>query len=77
MTGLETLERLGVDVDTKNGEPPLAHIADSEKVLEAYVMGNAVEALCGKIFVPSRNPYDLQVCIDCEEIANALFISYS
>ena len=77
MTGLDTLERETVDVDTGNAEPPVAHIADAAKVTEAYVMGMAIEAICGKVFIPSKNPDGLEICGDCKEIADALFISYS
>jgi hypothetical protein len=77
MTGLDTLERETVDVDTGNAEPPVAHIADATKVTEAYVMGMPIEALCGKVFVPSRNPDGLEVCFECKEIAEVFYLSYS
>ena len=62
---------------TDNGEEHLAHIAEASKITEAYVLGTPVEALCGKIFVPSKNPENLTVCETCKEIADALFIKYS
>jgi hypothetical protein len=77
MTGLDILERPTVDVDTGNGEPPVAHIAEASKVTEAYVMGVPIEALCGKVFVPSKNPDGLQVCPECKEIADVFYLSYS
>lgn len=77
MTKSDTLENPMVDVDTGNNTPPLAHIADAAKVTEGYVTGMPIEALCGKVFVPFRNPDGLDICIDCKEIANALFINYS
>lgn len=68
------LERTKVsDADSK----VFAHIADSAKIVESYVTGIPVEALCGKVFLPTRNPDGLQVCPECKEIADALYISYS
>lgn len=77
MTGLQILERPTVDADTGNAEPPVAHIADAAKVTEAYVTGMPIEALCGKVFVPSRNPDGLEVCFECKEIAEVFYLSYS
>lgn len=36
-------------------------------VTEAYVMGTPVTALCGKVWVPSRNPKMFPVCPECQE----------
>lgn len=51
-----------------------SHYADAAKVTEAYVLGTPVEALCGKFFVPTRDPRRFPVCPICEEIAKALFL---
>ena len=53
----------------------LAHYAEAAEVTEAYVMGNPIVALCGKIFIPSRDPQKLRVCPICKEIADSLFLS--
>lgn len=37
-------------------------------VLEARVMGTPVEALCGFVWVPSRDPSRYPLCSKCEEI---------
>lgn len=36
---------------------------------EAIVMGTPVRALCGKVFVPSRDPERYPICPTCVEIA--------
>ena len=41
-------------------------------VLEARVMGIEVEALCGKKWVPSRDPQRFPVCPECKERAKGL-----
>ena len=38
-------------------------------VMEARVMGIAIEALCGKKWVPSRDPKRYPVCPTCAELA--------
>ncbi|HEX2356011.1 MAG TPA: DUF3039 domain-containing protein [Micromonosporaceae bacterium] len=45
-----------------------AHYADKEKLTEALVLGTPVRALCGKIWVPSRDPNKYPVCPECKEI---------
>ncbi len=41
-------------------------------VLEARIYGNEVEALCGKRWVPSRDPQRYPVCPECAEIAKTI-----
>jgi hypothetical protein len=38
------------------------------KILEARVMGTPVEALCGHVWVPSRDPKQLPLCQACKDI---------
>ena len=40
-------------------------------VVEGMVNGTAVKALCGKIWVPGRNPKRYALCPTCKEIAEA------
>ena len=47
--------------------PRMAHIVDRRSVTEAYVMGTPLEALCGAVFVPARDPKSLPVCEACKE----------
>lgn len=61
--------------ETDSGENHFAHYAEAAKVTESYVMGNPIEALCGKIFVPHRDPKKYPICPNCKEILDALFLS--
>ena len=61
-------------VDADTGEPKFAHYADSTSVTEGYIMGKAVKAICGVIFVPSRDPKKVPICPICKELAEALFL---
>ena len=49
----------------------VAHIVkDKGKVTEAYILGTPVEALCGHVFTPSKDPKSLPVCDTCKDIAD-------
>ena len=45
-----------------------AHYVDKNKVTEAMVLGSPVVALCGKVWVPSRDPKNFPVCPMCQEL---------
>lgn len=63
------------DEDTSSEDGPVAHIVRTKpgedaaaKVLEARIHGTPIEALCGHVWVPSRDPKQLPVCERCVEI---------
>ncbi len=62
------------DPDTELEKGKKAHIVKKKgssgpaAVTEARIMGTPVEALCGFIFVPHRNPKELPLCEQCKEI---------
>ena len=49
-----------------------AHYVRKEKILESAVSGNPVVALCGKVWVPGRDPQRFPVCPVCKEIYDGL-----
>ncbi len=49
-----------------------AHIIRKSDQMKGYVMGEAVTALCGKKWTPSRDPDKYPVCPTCVEILTAL-----
>ena len=51
-----------------------AHYAEKVSVTEGYVLGTPVQAICGKVFIPHRDPEKLPLCSKCKEIADALFL---
>ena len=70
-----TIEDVSVEQEvTENGKPKYAHYAESASVTEGYVLGKAVLALCGELFIPSRDPKKFPVCPICKEIVEALFL---
>ena len=46
----------------------LAHYVQKEKILESAVLGQPVVALCGKVWIPNRDPGKFPVCPECKEI---------
>lgn len=50
----------------------LAHVVvPASAVTTAYVTGEPVTALCGKTWVPTRDPQNYDVCGTCKEILDA------
>ena len=49
-----------------------SHYAPKDKILEAMVMGTPIQALCGKVWVPSRDPQRFPVCPTCKEIYESI-----
>jgi hypothetical protein len=43
-----------------------------EKIVESAVMGAPVIALCGKVWVPGRDPKNFPICPACKEIHSKL-----
>ena len=59
----------------ETGKPIVAHIVKTDpgenaaaKVLEARIFGTPVEALCGYVWVPSRDPKKFPLCEECKSI---------
>ena len=66
-----TLERERV-VTPELSEPGdherFAHYVRKEKILDSALSGNPVIALCGKVWLPGRDPSRFPVCPACKEI---------
>jgi hypothetical protein len=63
----ETEERTDYRLDEGDHER-FSHYAEKNKIMEAMVNGTPVRALCGKVWVPSRDPKRFPVCPECKEI---------
>ena len=48
-----------------------AHYARKDDVTRAYITGEAITALCGKKWVPTRDPSRYPICPTCIERKNA------
>lgn len=49
-----------------------AHYVKKDKIVESAVLGGAVVALCGKVWIPSRDPKKFPVCPECKEIYESM-----
>ncbi|MPZ87183.1 MAG: DUF3039 domain-containing protein [Nitriliruptorales bacterium] len=75
----EILEQPRIDEVDASDRERFAHIiAHPERgraaalITEAQVTGTPVEALCGKKWVPSRDPKRFPICPECKEIKQRL-----
>ena len=75
-TQTAVLERTDTSADPWLSEPGdherFAHFVRKEKILESAMTGNPVIALCGKVWVPGRDPEKFPVCPMCKEIYDGL-----
>ena len=75
-TSTSELEREETRADEQLWEPGdherFAHYVRKEKIVESAVTGTPVVALCGKVWVPGRNPDRVPVCPMCKEIYDGL-----
>lgn len=49
-----------------------SHYVSKEDIVKSATTREAVPALCGKLWVPRRNPEGLTVCPECKEIFEAM-----
>lgn len=49
-----------------------SHYVQKEKILQSALSGKPVIALCGKVWVPGRDPQKFPVCPSCKEIYEKL-----
>jgi hypothetical protein len=45
-----------------------SHYVKKDKILESAISGKPVKALCGKKWLPGRDPEKFPVCPDCKRI---------
>ncbi|GEO93710.1 DUF3039 domain-containing protein [Kocuria flava] len=71
--GTSTIER----EETRELQEPgdherFAHYVRKEKIMESALSGEPVIALCGKVWLPGRDPSRFPVCPTCKEIYEGL-----
>ncbi|MGQ4560676.1 DUF3039 domain-containing protein [Dermabacteraceae bacterium P7054] len=49
-----------------------AHYVRKDKIMQATLSGTPVIALCGKVWVPGRDPEKYPVCPECKEVYEGL-----
>jgi len=69
----DTKIREDIRPDTSHGDHErFSHYVDRSKIVDSMVTGTPVTALCGKVWVPSRDPKRFPVCPLCKEIYERL-----
>jgi hypothetical protein len=72
-TSTSVLEREEVSEEVEPGDHErFAHYVRKEKILASAMSGTPVIALCGKVWVPGRDPNKFPVCPICKEIYDGL-----
>jgi len=72
-TNVGLLEREEVTESLDPGDHErFAHYVRKERIMESAVTGRPVIALCGKVWVPHRDPNKFPVCPTCKEIYDGL-----
>jgi len=66
------LEEKPISVTEDGDHEKFAHYVEKEKIVESAVTGKPVIALCGKVWVPGRDPSKFPVCPDCQKIYESL-----
>ncbi len=75
--GLDVMDReleklLNGEVTEDGDHDRFSHYAPKAKIMEAMVTGIPIIALCGKKWIPSRDPEKFPVCPTCKEIYESL-----
>ena len=56
------------DIDSvTESNDEVAHIGKRDEVCESYVTGEPIVALCGEVFIPTRDPSGMDVCEACKD----------
>ncbi|NKX54582.1 DUF3039 domain-containing protein [Arthrobacter sp. E918] len=68
-----TIEREELREELEPGDRErFAHYVRKEKIMESALSGEPVIALCGKVWVPGRDPKKFPVCPECKQIYEGL-----
>lgn len=75
MTGFtDTIEKQDVrpsHID-EGDHDKFAHYADKNEITKSLVNGTELTALCGKVWIPTRDGLAFPVCPECKEIYESL-----
>ena len=67
------LEELVTTEQVEEGDHErFSHYAPKNEITESAFTGKPVRALCGKLWVPGRDPQKFPVCPSCKEIYSTM-----
>jgi hypothetical protein len=61
------LEPPAVDLEQGDNER-FSHYARKDDITRAYIEGTPIVALCGKVWVPNRDPSKFPLCPECKRL---------
>ena len=67
----QTITENRAELDSGDHER-FAHYVRKEKIVESAVTGEPVTALCGKRWIPNRDPKKFPICPTCKEIHSGM-----
>ncbi len=70
--GITTEERVAPLTNDGGDHERFAHYVKKSAILPSTIEGTPLEALCGKKWVPNRDPQKFPVCPECKEIYEGL-----
>lgn len=71
--GTQTVEETRTQPSTGDGDHErFSHYVPKDRLTAAMVEGTPVRALCGKLWVPSRDPQRFPMCPECRRIWEGL-----
>ena len=63
------LEKLLNGEMTEDGDHDrFSHYTPKDKIVQSAVTGKPIRALCGKLWVPTRDPEKFPVCPECKDV---------
>jgi hypothetical protein len=62
----------GITTDNGDHERFTHVVVPKDAVTRSYITGEPVTSLCGKTWVPSRDPQKFPVCPECKEIMKSI-----
>ena len=71
-TGTVVDPDLDAQLDDGDDDPKYSHFVKKDDIMRSAVEGVAVTALCGKKWMPSRDPEKYPVCPRCKEMMGLL-----
>ncbi|MEV4514093.1 DUF3039 domain-containing protein [Dactylosporangium sp. NPDC049525] len=67
LTDERTEEQTDYRYDAGDDEK-FSHYAPKDKIMQAMIEGTPVRAICGKLWVPSRDPKRFPLCPVCKDL---------
>jgi hypothetical protein len=71
-SGSTMVEERAVPSTDDGDHERFSHYVKKDKIVESAVLGTPVIALCGKVWVPGRDPQKFPVCPDCKRIYDGI-----